>query len=170
MGASSTRKGARAERELAGEFRDNGFPLARRTAMMQAQEAAPEADVFVAPGLVVEGKRQERLEIPMWLRQLQAHTPAGDIGVLCFRRSRQPWRAVLTARDLRMIVPDAPRVTYVRDRWRLELWCAEAAREHPSGAVVEFGTTDETLWGCLPLSDLFVPLHAHLDPGDTLAA
>lgn len=87
---------------------------ADRTAPLQAGIVG-EADVRSAiPLLFIECKRQERLNIPLWLRELEECCPEGRIPILAFRRNGrphhpEPWRAV---------VP-------------LE-WLAEMLAEHPS--------------------------------------
>lgn len=89
------RKGANGERELAGALREAGH-RADRTAPLQAGMNG-EADVRTSlPGVFMEVKRAERLDIPRWLRELETACPEGREGVLAFRQSRQPWRVVIS--------------------------------------------------------------------------
>jgi len=92
-------KGKRGEREVANAFKDAGI-AARRTAPMQSQNGAPEADVEVAlPDTHLEVKRQETIKIEAWCRQAEAEAPPGASAVVVWRRSDQPWRVTLTLAD-----------------------------------------------------------------------
>jgi Holliday junction resolvase len=96
MGRASRDKGKRGEREVADLFERAGVP-ARRTAALQA-DGQGGADVSLAiPGLHVEVKRAERIELPAWLAQAERDAPEGVEPVVIFRRSRDKWRAVVDA-------------------------------------------------------------------------
>ena len=93
MSALSRRKGARAELELFRLLSDElGFVVRRNV----DQARAGGADGIEIPGWAVEVKRREALAVPSWWRQAcrQAHFDA-RMPVLFFRRSKEPWKAVL---------------------------------------------------------------------------
>lgn len=97
MGRMSRAKGARAELEvlrLLGE--ELGEALTRN--LDQTREGG--ADCIAVKGFAIEVKRQERLSRPTWWRQ--ACEQAQRLGVepmLLYRRSREPWRALIHTRD-----------------------------------------------------------------------
>lgn len=61
MSVNGRNKGARYERELAAAFKDEGFKQARRG--QQYSGANGDADVVGLPGIHVEAKRVERLQL-----------------------------------------------------------------------------------------------------------
>lgn len=104
MGAMQRRKGATAEREVAQLARDHDLK-ARRTAPMQAQQGAPEADVCLGlPGVSLEVKRRERLSVDQWMREHEARTPSHMIPAVAYRRSHEPWRVCLPLDDFLELV------------------------------------------------------------------
>lgn len=46
--------------------------------------------------LSVEIKRQETTKVDAWFKQAEEQCPDGDIPTLIYRRSRQPWKVVVT--------------------------------------------------------------------------
>lgn len=97
---SARAKGARGERELAGELAKI-VGTARRTGLMQAQIDAPESDVEWLDGLVVESKRCQRVEIDRWASQNERKARGLDaLSLVCWRRNREPWRVALRLEDL----------------------------------------------------------------------
>ena len=99
MSRAQREKGKAAEREVANVFKAAGI-AARRTAPMQSQNGAPEADVEVAlPNTHLEVKRQETIKIEAWCRQAEGEAPPGASAVVVWRRSAQPWRVTLTLDD-----------------------------------------------------------------------
>lgn len=49
-------------------------------------------DILAIPGLVIEVKRCETLNVPMWWRQVcRAADRTGDTPVLMYRQNRKPW-------------------------------------------------------------------------------
>jgi Holliday junction resolvase len=84
-------KGARGERDLRDLFLAHGF-AARRDGRLDADL------VHDVPGIHVECKRQETLQIPKWLRQVRAE--AGQlVPALFFRRSHEPWQVIVPAAE-----------------------------------------------------------------------
>jgi hypothetical protein len=98
VSASERRKGADAEREVAGILREHGFPDAQRTADGRAQAAR--GDIAGIPGVHFEVKRHERLNVPAALAQVRADADPGELPVLVHRPSRAGWMATLPLADL----------------------------------------------------------------------
>jgi hypothetical protein len=82
-------KGRRFEREVADELEGVGLTV-------RGLESGGDHLVVVAGGQAwhVEAKRQERMQLPAWLRQQDEDCPPGARRVLVFRQSRQPSYAV----------------------------------------------------------------------------
>lgn len=98
MGRMSREKGAAAERELVAILRGHGWTRAHRNHQSGGQGGG---DIARGPeGVHLEVKRQERLNIPAWLRQ--AHDEAGEheLPIVVFRQSHGRWHAVLPLDEL----------------------------------------------------------------------
>ena len=67
MAVNSKQKGARFERKLASIFRDHGYE-ARRTAQY-CGNTGDASDVVGLPGLHIEAKHQERMNLYEWVSQ-----------------------------------------------------------------------------------------------------
>jgi Holliday junction resolvase len=94
MTFGSRAKGASAEREFAALIRQHGFACERTGRNGRTAEDVTH-DV---PGVWLEVKRREALELAKWLRQ--AEKDAGDlVPVVAFRKSREPWRVVIPAAE-----------------------------------------------------------------------
>lgn len=92
MGKPSRDKGKRGEQELARIIRAAGFPCERTS---NGRVQLGKGDLKGLPGLCLEVKRAERLDVPGWLRQVEADCPAGDVPAVAFRRNNEPWRAIV---------------------------------------------------------------------------
>ena len=113
MGAGSRRKGAEAEREVARLFAAAGF-AARRTPNSGGLHVPGDlTDPFGQPvrlasgeNLHVEVKRQERWDIPAYLRQAYKDAPKTAVPVVFVRRSKHghdpcgDWHAIIDAQWL----------------------------------------------------------------------
>lgn len=104
MSNPARRKGNKGELEAAALFNEYGHGL-RRTP--NSGGLAWRGDLQGMEGYVFEVKRQERLDVPAWLRQVYAAARGGEIPVLLFRRNRTNptdplgrWHAVLPAEEL----------------------------------------------------------------------
>lgn len=75
MGKMSREKGKRFERELAKTFRDYGYKTARRTSQY-CGKSGDASDVIGLPGIHVEAKHQERMQLYDWMDQAK-HDSAG---------------------------------------------------------------------------------------------
>jgi hypothetical protein len=97
VSASSRRKGQVAERELLALLSDE---LGERLERNLDQTRCGGADCIQVHGFAIEVKRQERLSRPTWWAQ--ACEQAERLGVepmLFYRRSREPWQALIHTRD-----------------------------------------------------------------------
>ena len=99
VSASQRTKGANGERELCRILRDHGLP-AQRTAPLQANSAARDADVLSIPGWHLEVRRRNQISIVRWSRETEAAAPTGKAPVVLYRPDREPWRASLLLADL----------------------------------------------------------------------
>ena len=98
------RKGVRGEREVAAMWRDAGFDV-------RGLEGYGDHLIVCGDGLVIhsETKRQERTQLPMWVRQAEAETPQSAIAVVAWRPSHMDWRADLSLVNLIRLVQAATR-------------------------------------------------------------
>ena len=80
MAVNSKQKGARFERLLASKFREHGYD-ARRTAQY-CGKTGDASDVVGLPGLHVEAKHQERMQLYEWMAQAKRDAQAGGEGRL----------------------------------------------------------------------------------------
>jgi hypothetical protein len=88
-GKGKRAKGANGERELLKLIGDRlDLDLSRN--LSQTRNGG--ADCLDLPGVALEVKRQETLNISAWWQQTLRQTPNGKIPVLAYRQSRQPWR------------------------------------------------------------------------------
>lgn len=90
MAASSRRKGVKGEREVAAIWQAAGFEV-------RGLEGLGDHVVICGNGVTIhsEVKRQERLQLPIWLRQAAAEAPRGTVPVVAFRQNRGEWYAAL---------------------------------------------------------------------------
>lgn len=97
MSASQRRKGAAAERELCKLLADElGIEVRRNV----DQARAGGADCLQVPGFAIECKRHERLSRPAWWAQaVEQGRKAGAEPLLFYRRSREPWQALIRTAD-----------------------------------------------------------------------
>jgi Holliday junction resolvase len=87
MTINSKSKGARFEREIAAKYRAAGFNDAHRTAQY-CGKTGQAADVEGVPGIHIECKHQERLQIYDWIDQAKRDAAGtGDIPAVHFRRN-----------------------------------------------------------------------------------
>lgn len=80
MAVNSKQKGARFERLLASKFREHGYE-ARRTAQY-CGNTGDASDVVGLPGIHVEAKHQERMQLYEWMAQAIRDAEAGGEGRL----------------------------------------------------------------------------------------
>lgn len=80
MAVNSKQKGARFERTLASKFREYGY-AARRTAQY-CGNTGDASDVVGLPGIHIEAKHQERMQLYDWMAQAKRDAESGGRGNL----------------------------------------------------------------------------------------
>ena len=93
---NSRKKGKTGELELAKELRKYGFDTRRG---QQYCGANGDADVIGVPGLHIECKRVERLNVENALRQAEADATENDVPVVMHRANREEWKVTLRLDD-----------------------------------------------------------------------
>ena len=81
MPVNSKQKGARFERTLASRFREYGYADARRT-NQYCGNTGDASDVVGLPGIHVEAKHQERMQLYEWMAQAKRDAAANGKGNL----------------------------------------------------------------------------------------
>lgn len=98
MGRSSREKGKEGERSLAAYLREHGFTEARRG--QQYCGANGDADIVDGiPGIHIECKRVERLNLDAAMEQSERDARADEIPVVIHRKNRQSWRITMQLDD-----------------------------------------------------------------------
>lgn len=100
MSINSKQKGKRGELEVVQIFRDAGFP-AERTAQYCGNNPEGIADVRGVPGVHIEVKRVEHINIDDALDQSKrdAGKTDGGIPIVVHRRSGKCWKVTMDAKD-----------------------------------------------------------------------
>ena len=96
-GRSSQRKGADGERELAALLREYGYPVERGGSLSFGEVP----DLTGLPGVHIEVKRVERLNVPEAMKQAVRDAERFHDGApaLFHRRSREPWLVTMRLSD-----------------------------------------------------------------------
>jgi hypothetical protein len=95
MALNSRNKGQRGEREAASLL---GTWIEKDLRRNLSQTRDGDADLLDIPGLTIEVKRQETLNVNTWWRQVcRAADNRGDIPVLMYRQNRKEWQICLPA-------------------------------------------------------------------------
>lgn len=98
MAINSKEKGKNGEIELAKVLREAGYKGARRS--VQYSGANGDADIVDAiPGIHIECKRVERLNLEAAFEQSARDAKAGEIPVVMHRRNRKPWMITMKLDD-----------------------------------------------------------------------
>lgn len=93
---NSREKGAAGERELAGILKRYGYECRRG---QQYCGANGDADVVGLPGIHIECKRVEKLNIDDALGQAVRDAREGEIPLVCHRKNRTGWKVTLSLED-----------------------------------------------------------------------
>lgn len=93
---NSRRKGAEGERELAAKLREYGY-TARRG--QQYSGANGDADVVGLPGIHIECKRRERLDIHDAAAQARRDAKPGELPVVMHRKNNCEWLVTMPLED-----------------------------------------------------------------------
>ena len=100
MSKAQRDKGLAGEREVRHLFEQFGIPLAGTD--VQGDHLA----IVVGRQFHVETKRQETLAMDKWSRQAETEAISGSVPLVCYRRSRQPWRVSMRLEDLLVLLAD----------------------------------------------------------------
>jgi hypothetical protein len=99
--SASKAKGTAAETAVVRFLQANGYPHAERRALAGAQDRG---DVAGIPGLIIEVKNADKMELGMWMNELARETPVGDMGVVWHKRrghtSAGAWYVTMTGSTL----------------------------------------------------------------------
>lgn len=98
MPINSKKKGAAGEREFANFCKEKGFDV-RRTAQFNGKELDSKADVVGIPGIHVEVKRVEKLNIHNAMDQAVRDNHGVDIPIVAHRKNRTEWLITMRAED-----------------------------------------------------------------------
>lgn len=93
---NSRQKGARGERELSSKLKEYGYETRRG---QQYCGANGDADVVGLPGIHIECKRVERLNIYDAISQAKADKKAGELGAVFHRKDRSEWLVTMTMEE-----------------------------------------------------------------------
>ena len=96
MAINSRAKGCRGERELANLLREYGYDARRG---VQYCGANGDADVTGLPGIHIEVKRTERLNIEKAMAQSSRDARDGEMPVVMHRKDRHPWLVTMAMGD-----------------------------------------------------------------------
>lgn len=116
MSAANRTKGQRAEREVCAMLSEElGIKVQRNV----DQARAGGADCVEIRGFAIEVKRREALSRPSWWAQTVKQADAlGLEPLLLYRRSREPWRAMLYRHNADPAdVPFEAAITHIREKW-----------------------------------------------------
>jgi len=111
MSIASRRKGVSGEREVARIWEEAGLTVRNLEGAGDHLVLVPGHSCYDAAGeprmpvrhasfLHSEVKRQERVQLPIWLRQAAAEAPDGTVPVVCFRQNGGKWYAALPLEEL----------------------------------------------------------------------
>lgn len=92
MAKNSRAKGAKGERELARKLRDSGFNCRRG----QQYSGLEGEDVIGLPGIHIECKRVERLNISEAMAQAKRDAKDGVIPAVFHRKNNEKWLVTMT--------------------------------------------------------------------------
>lgn len=96
MGRTSREKGKRGERELAAALRDYGYDCRRG---QQYSGASGDADVVGLPGIHIECKRVERLDLQAAMRQAIEDARAEEMPAVMHRKNGGEWQVTMRLDD-----------------------------------------------------------------------
>ena len=89
---NSREKGKRGERELAQELSKYGYSARRG---QQYSGANGDADVIGVPGLHIECKRVEKLNLEEAVKQAEHDARPGEYSCVMHRRNRENWKVTM---------------------------------------------------------------------------
>lgn len=104
---NSREKGAAGERELAGILKKYGYDCRRG---QQYCGINGDTDVIGIPGLHIECKRVEKLNIDDALEQSIRDAKDGELPVVMHRKNRKPWKVTLELDEFMKLLKAARKV------------------------------------------------------------
>lgn len=93
---NSKKKGARGERELSSKLKEYGYNTRRG---QQYCGANGDADVVGLPGIHIECKRVEKLNLYNAISQAKADARKGELPSVFHRKDRSEWLVTMTLED-----------------------------------------------------------------------
>lgn len=96
---NSKQKGKRGELECAKILRDLGFKDVRRSVQYNGQAEEGQPDLVGIPGVHIEVKRNERLNVNEAMDQAMRDCKEGDTPVVIHRKNGKPWLVTMTVAD-----------------------------------------------------------------------
>lgn len=93
---NSRNKGAAGERELAAKLREYGYECRRG---QQYCGANGDADVVGLPGVHIECKRVEKLNLYDAMKQSESDTKENEIPTVFYRKNRHDWLVTMRIED-----------------------------------------------------------------------
>ena len=97
MAINSKQKGNAGEREIAKILREYGYEESRRGVQYCGYNG--DADVIGIPGLHLEVKRVEKLNLDKAYNQARRDAKEGEKPVVMHRKNRQEWKVTLSLED-----------------------------------------------------------------------
>lgn len=142
---NSRQKGAQGERDLARRLREYGYKARRG---QQYSGLAGDSDVVGVPGLHIECKRTERLQLYQAMSQAKRDAKENKIPVVMHRRNHCDWVAILEIDDFMDIYREYEASMDIEERMRKEEKERKELREK------EIDEARKTLW----IEDLLIPI------------
>lgn len=109
MAVNSRRKGAEFERKLAGILREYGFDSRRG---QQYSGANGDADVVGLPGVHIEAKAVEKLNLYDAMEQSKGDARDGEIHVVIHKRNRKAILVTMELPEFMRLYQEAKGITY----------------------------------------------------------
>lgn len=103
MPINSREKGAKGERELSKKLREYGYDSRRG---QQYCGANGDADVIGLPGIHIECKRVERLNLYDAMSQSKSDAKTDEIPAVFHRRNKEKWLVTMELDDFMKIYPE----------------------------------------------------------------
>ena len=98
MAVNSKRKGAAGDRELAKKLNENGFET-RRSDQYNGKADDGKADLVNLPGIQIECKRVERLNVSEAMAQAVNDAKGGELPTVFHRKNREGWLVTMRLED-----------------------------------------------------------------------
>lgn len=96
----SRRKGANGELELSHILQDHGYNTRRGD---QSRGGSVEADIVGIPGLHIECKRVEQLNLEKALEQSERDARVEEVPVVIHRRNREKWKVTMSLEEFLLL-------------------------------------------------------------------